>query len=102
MSLEETVDLAKALEKLQVPMQKLLINGIVPKTGCHFCKSRRKMQDNVVVDFRKRFRSVQLFTAPQQPHEITGAKNLLKHFQSWEALREVSRKAAKAQRKSLT
>jgi arsenite-transporting ATPase len=84
MSLEETVDLAKALEKLQVPMQKLLINGLVPKTGCDFCKSRRKMQDDVVMNFRKRFRSVQLFTAPQQPHEITGTKDLLGHFQSWD------------------
>lgn len=84
MSLEETIDLAKALDKLQVPMEKLLINGLVPETGCAFCKSRRRMQDEVVVNFRKRFRSVQLFTAPQQPHEITGAKDLLTHFQSWD------------------
>jgi len=84
MSLEETIDLAKALDKLDVPMEKLLINGLVPETGCDFCKSRRRMQDEVVVNFRKRFRSVQLFTAPQQPHEITGAKDLLSHFQSWD------------------
>ena len=83
MSLEETVDLAKALEKLEVPMKKLLINGLVPDTGCDFCKSRRKMQDAVVVDYGKRFRSVSLFAAPQQPHEITGARNLRSHFQSW-------------------
>jgi arsenite-transporting ATPase len=84
MSLEETIDLAKALDKLQVPMRKLLINGLVPETGCDFCKSRRKMQDDVVVSFRRRFRSVDLFTAPQQPHEITGAKDLLGHFQTWD------------------
>lgn len=84
MSLEETVDLAQALEKLQVPMEKLLINGLVPDTGCDFCKSRRRMQDQVVVNFRKRFSAVELFTAPQQPHEITGAKDLLSHFQSWD------------------
>jgi anion-transporting ArsA/GET3 family ATPase len=93
MSLEETVDLAKALDKLQVPMEKLLINGLVPKTGCDFCKSRRKMQDDVVVNFRKRFRSVQLFTAPQQPHEITGAKDLLKHFQSWDRVQSRTKSA---------
>jgi arsenite/tail-anchored protein-transporting ATPase len=83
MSLEETADLAKALEKLEVPMKKLLINGLVPTTGCDFCKSRRNMQDAVVVDYGKRFRSVSLFTAPQQPHEITGARDLRSHFQSW-------------------
>ena len=84
MSLEETIDLFKALDKLEVPMEKLLINGLVPDTGCDFCKTRRRMQNQVVVNFRKRFRSLQLFTAPQQPHEITGAKDLLNHFQSWD------------------
>jgi arsenite-transporting ATPase len=84
MSLEETVDLAQALEKLQVPMEKILINGLVPRTGCDFCKSRRKMQDQVVVSFGKRFPSVDLFAAPQQPHEITGPKDLLSHFQTWD------------------
>jgi anion-transporting ArsA/GET3 family ATPase len=84
MSLEETVDLAKALNRLEVPMEKILINGLVPNTGCAFCKSRRKMQDEVVLSFRKRFRSVQLFAAPQQRHEITGPKDLLSHFQTWD------------------
>ena len=84
MSLEETVDLAKALDKLEVPMEKILINGLVPKTGCDFCKSRRKMQDQVVVNFKKRFPSLNLFAAPQQPHEITGPQDLLSHFQAWD------------------
>lgn len=89
MSLEETVDLSKAIEKLKVPMEKLLINGMVPETAaanCDFCKSRRKMQDQVVGEFRKRFktRSVELFTARQQPREITGVEALLGHFQTWD------------------
>jgi arsenite/tail-anchored protein-transporting ATPase len=84
MSLEETVDLAKALENLKLPMQKLLINGLVPPAGCNFCKSRRKMQDQAVASFVKRFRSVDLFSAPQQKHEITGPRDLLNHFQAWD------------------
>jgi len=89
MSLEETVDLAKALDKLQVPMEKLLINGLIPETAaakCEFCKSRRAMQDEVIGEFRRRFknRSVELFTAQQQPHEITGVDALLGHFQTWD------------------
>lgn len=84
MSLEETADLAKALDTLQVPMKKLLINGLVPKTECSFCKSRRKMQDEVVTNFKRRFRSVELFTAQQQPHEITGVDALLGHFRTWD------------------
>src|SRR5687767_2002205 len=84
MSLEETIDLAKAMEKLKVPVKKLLINGLVPETECQFCRSRRKMQQQVITDFKRRFKSIELFAAPQQPHEITGVKNLLGHFQAWD------------------
>jgi len=96
MSLEETVDLAKSLEKLKVPFGKLLINGVVPAEGCKFCQARRKMQDQVIAEFRKRFRRwpVEIFVAPQQPHEIRGAKDLIGHFQAWQ---QFSRKGAKAQ-----
>ena len=89
MSLEETVDLANALEKLKVSLGKLLINGLIPETAaakCKFCGSRRKMQDEVIADFRKRFkgRSIDLFAALQQPREIVGVDALLSHFQTWD------------------
>src|SRR6185295_579007 len=74
MSLEETLDLTKSLEKLKVPMSKLLINGVVPAEACKFCKARRKAQEQVIDEFetRLRRRSVEMFVAPQQPHEIRG------------------------------
>jgi arsenite-transporting ATPase len=96
MSLEETVDLAKSLEKLKVPMGKLLINGVMPVNDCKFCQSRRKMQEQVVEEFRAKFRRVELFVAPQQTHEIRGAETLQEHFNAW---KKYSRKGAKAQRK---
>jgi len=84
MSFEETVDLEKSLRELKVPMQKLLVNGIVPETDCVFCSARRKQQVKVLGEFRKRFGpAVQLLTAPQHGGDIHGAKLLLKHFQSW-------------------
>jgi arsenite-transporting ATPase len=81
MSLEETIDLAKALEKLKVPLKKLLINGVVPENTCKFCKSRRKMQQQVIGEFQAKFRrrGVEILVAPQQPHEIHGPKDLLSH-----------------------
>jgi arsenite/tail-anchored protein-transporting ATPase len=95
MSLEESVDLAKSLEKLNVPMRKMLINGVTPaQTNCKFCKSRRKMQDEVIGEFKTRFRSAEMYMAPQQPYEIQGAKNLLNHFEAWQ---KVQRKGAKMQ-----
>ncbi len=96
MSLEETMDLAKSLEKLKVPLSKLLINGVAPDDACSFCRLRRKTQDEVIADFEKRFRrrSVEIFVAPQQPHEIKGAEDLITHFEAWQ---KFSRKAAKEQ-----
>jgi anion-transporting ArsA/GET3 family ATPase len=84
MSLEETVDLARSVEKLKVPLDKLLINGVVPVNDCKFCRSRRKMQEQVMEEFQAKFRrrAVEIFVAPQQPHEIRGAKGLQEHFRA--------------------
>ncbi|HEX7334638.1 MAG TPA: ArsA family ATPase [Pyrinomonadaceae bacterium] len=98
MSLEETTDLAKSLEKMNVPMSKLLINGVAPVEACKFCKARRKAQDQVIAEFQKKFqrRSVEIFVAPQQPHEIRGPKDLSEHFNAWEKVSH--RKAQKTQK----
>lgn len=89
MSLEETIDLAKSLDKLKVPLRKLLINGVVSEDAakqCRFCKARRKGQLEVAEEFCKKFRrrSIEIVVAPQQPHEITGASALKNHFESFE------------------
>jgi hypothetical protein len=57
------------------------------------------MQDEVIGEFQTKFRrrSVDLFMAPQQPHEIRGAEALREHFAAWE---EVSRKGAKTKTKA--
>lgn len=84
MSLEETLDLAKSLEKLKVPLSKLLINSVAPAEACRFCKARRKAQDQVIAEFQKKFQ--QIFVAPQQPHEIRGPKDLREHFNAWQSV----------------
>jgi arsenite-transporting ATPase len=89
MSLEETIDLAKSLDKLKVPLRKIVINGIVPEDAakqCRFCKARRKGQLEVANEFCVKFRrrSIEFFLAPQQPQEITGAAALQKHLASFE------------------
>ena len=88
MSLEETIDLAKSLDKLKVPLRKLVINGVVPEDAarqCRFCKTRRKGQLEVANEFCAKFRrrSIGIFLAPQQPHEITGAAALQNHLASF-------------------
>jgi arsenite-transporting ATPase len=88
MSLEETIDLAKALDKLKVPLTKLIINGVISEDTakqCRFCKARRKGQLEVANEFCTKFRrrSIEIFIAPQQPYEITGAATLENHLASF-------------------
>ncbi|HET9479390.1 MAG TPA: TRC40/GET3/ArsA family transport-energizing ATPase, partial [Pyrinomonadaceae bacterium] len=59
MSLEETIDMAKSLERLKVPLRKLLINGVVSEEAarqCRFCRTRRKGQLEVANEFHRKFR----------------------------------------------
>ena len=90
MSLEESIRLIDSLENLNIPMRRLLINGVVPEEaarGCGFCAARRRSQKGVLREFRRRLgRNVELYVAPQQPREIHGAKRLKEHFRSWHRL----------------
>jgi arsenite-transporting ATPase len=90
MSLEETLRLAKSLERLHVPMRRLLINGVVPEestAGCDFCAARRRSQLIVLREFRRKLgKRAALFISPQQPCEIHGPRRLKKHFAAWTPL----------------
>jgi anion-transporting ArsA/GET3 family ATPase len=87
MSFEETADLARSLKELGIPMQRLLINGVIPEsavTKCDFCATRRRSQDEVIASFQRRFgKSMQLLVAPQQDRDVQGEDLLMKHFQGW-------------------
>ena len=73
----------------EAPVDGGLRCGVVPAdaaASCKFCKSRRKMQDKVISEFQTRFRRrpLEVFVAPQQPHEMKRANDLLGHFQAWQ------------------
>jgi arsenite-transporting ATPase len=93
MSLEETVRLLESLERLYVPLRRLLINGLVPAeaaSACDFCQARRRAQASVLAEFRHRLgRRVELFTAPQQPLEVRGSTRLKEHSASWRTLADI-------------
>jgi arsenite-transporting ATPase len=87
MSLEETGRLAASLERLSVPMRRLLVNGVVGERaaeGCGFCAARRRSQSEVLGEFRARLGpGVEVFIAPQHAEEVRGPERLRKHFESW-------------------
>lgn len=96
MSLAETIDLAKKLDQLEVPMTQLLVNGVVPETAvekCEFCAARRKLQKKSIKAFIEEFgRVARVYVASQQPNEIRGPRSLLGHLDGWELLSEPQRR----------
>ena len=91
MSLEETVDLFEALNKLEVPMQALLVNNMIPvgaAESCLFCSARLTGQLTVLEKLRTKLgKSTRIYVAPQQDHEIRGAKSLLEHISGWTSIK---------------
>ncbi|HJQ32975.1 MAG TPA: ArsA family ATPase [Pyrinomonadaceae bacterium] len=89
MSLEETLRLAASLERLRVPIGRLLVNNVLTEEAaraCDFCAARRRGQTPVVEEFRRGLEGVEIFLAPQQPGEVRGRESLQTHFKSWRRL----------------
>ncbi|HEV3470478.1 MAG TPA: ArsA family ATPase [Pyrinomonadaceae bacterium] len=90
MSLAETVRLAESLERLRVPMRRLVVNNVVPPeaaAGCDFCGARRRAQAPVVGEFKRALGpGVGIYLAPQRPGEVRGPASLREHFAAWRAL----------------
>jgi arsenite-transporting ATPase len=90
MSLEETARLAEALARLKVAMRRLVINNVIAAeaaTACGFCDARRRGQQKLIKAFQQRFGRVTLFSAPQQPYEVTGPIRLSELFTECRQLR---------------
>jgi arsenite-transporting ATPase len=90
MSLAETSRLTATLERLKVPMRRLLVNMVVPPAAaarCAFCRARRRAQEQVLLEFARDFtEACALYVAPQHPHEVRGAESLRAHFAEWRRL----------------
>ena len=99
MSLEETIRLTETVERLKVPMRRLLVNSVVPERAavhCDFCRARRDAQTDTLEEFARRFKGkYELFIAPQQSHEIRGVESLQEHFAAWQHFDPRSRSKSK-------
>jgi arsenite-transporting ATPase len=86
LSLEETFRLYGRLRKLRIPVNRLLINNVVPTEDgrrCNFCSARRRQQNDVLTSFRARFPDVRIFLAPEQRRPVQGPDRLRSHFAGW-------------------
>jgi len=105
LSLEETVRLYRRLLRLGIPVNRLLINNVLPTEDgrrCAFCSARRRQQNDVLTSYRDRFPDVRIFVAPEQRRPVQGPARLRSHFAGWAGQNEYDKnqnKAASARKK---
>ncbi|NQU99326.1 MAG: ArsA family ATPase, partial [Parcubacteria group bacterium] len=76
MAIRETEDLVNDLQKFHIPSGHIIINNIVPKARCEFCKARRKEQKKYIKEINRLFSRFNITEVTLQPEEIKGVKKL--------------------------
>ncbi len=76
MSVVESERAYKTLKAANIPVNGVVVNNIVPKNSCSFCKSRRTMQEKNIALLKKSF--PRLKQLPLFPHEVGGLQQLEK------------------------
>ena len=71
MAVYETEKLIKVLEKYRIPVDWLLVNGIM-KENCDFCKSRKLDQEKYLAEIKKKFAKYKIKEIPLFANEIKG------------------------------
>ncbi|MFQ6074660.1 MAG: ArsA family ATPase [Candidatus Bathyarchaeia archaeon] len=76
----ESERLVKALNELKVPIEQIIVNGLVPPNpGCDWCMSRARMQRRELQGVRKRFPGLEVIGMPLFPHEVRGVDTLTEY-----------------------
>jgi len=79
MGKDEMDDLLESLKRLKIPCRHILINMVLPETGCDFCGSKKKEQDKVIQEMNKeRSPDYQISQLPFFPYQIRGIDRLNK------------------------
>lgn len=74
MSILETERLVEVLKKYQIPVEELLVNGVM-KENCAFCRARKLNQEKYLQEIKRKFSAYKIKEIPLFPTEIKG-KNL--------------------------
>ncbi|MBU4312908.1 MAG: ArsA family ATPase, partial [Candidatus Omnitrophica bacterium] len=77
----EMDDLLGSLHRLKIPCSYILINMVLPTTGCNFCESKREEQIKVIQEINKeRASSYQISQLSLFPYQIKGINRLNEFF----------------------
>jgi arsenite-transporting ATPase len=78
MGVAEMEDLSYSIAELNIPSLHMIINMIVPLTGCSFCAVRRKNQQKYIGELMRRLEGQIIVSVPLFSHEVKGQENLSK------------------------
>lgn len=76
MSLLETQDLLKAVQRLGIPCGHLVVNMITQATDCSFCNSKMREQLDCLNRINSQVEGKRIVKVPLYPHEIKGIDKL--------------------------
>jgi len=77
MGKHEMDDLLESLERLKIPCRHILVNMVLPGTGCNFCEARRREQTEIIHQIDKeRSSQYQISQSPLFPYQIKGMERL--------------------------
>ena len=76
MGVLQTQDLASELAHHTIPSHYMVVNNVVPESGCVFCKGRRKGQMHYIQEIKKSFPEYEITIVAQQAEEIRGKERL--------------------------
>ena len=86
MGIREMDDLARSLEKFNLPYHYIILNQIVPASPslggpvslCRFCLTKREDQEKYISGVRKEYPKKEIVLVPLFPHDIRGIESLKK------------------------
>jgi len=77
LALYQTERLKIFLDEHGIAIRRMIINGIVPESECHFCTLRRKMQQRYIDELHKQYEGALTITEmPLFPDEVKGLEAL--------------------------
>jgi len=72
-------DLLESLKRLEIPCRHILVNMVLPETGCNFCESKRKEQIEIIAQIDKeRSSQYRISKLPLLAHQIKGVERVRK------------------------
>ena len=79
MGVYETQRLIKGLNKYEIPVRHIIINGVMPEPGCAFCASIKKDQERYIEEISSEFGKYEIIQMPVFPHEIRSINELTEY-----------------------